>query len=192
MSLPGPRLHQAILIFSTLVGSWLGMQAVHESGHIVAAWLTGGTVTQVVLDPRTLSRTDVSPNLHPLAVAWAGPCLGVLGPLLLWAVACAFGLPGAFVVRFFAGFCLLANGLYIAFGSLDAVGDCGDMLRQGTPIWVLWLFGLATAPAGLWLWHGQGPQFGFGAASPVSPCIAYATLAIALALVAIGFAVGGR
>ena len=33
------RLHQSILIASTVLGSWLGMQAVHESGHVLGASL---------------------------------------------------------------------------------------------------------------------------------------------------------
>ena len=28
------NLHQAILVVSTLLGSWLGMQAAHEAGHV--------------------------------------------------------------------------------------------------------------------------------------------------------------
>jgi hypothetical protein len=35
------RVHQIVLIVSTLVFSWLGMMAVHEAGHVLAAWLTG-------------------------------------------------------------------------------------------------------------------------------------------------------
>ena len=45
------RLPQLVLIGSALVDSWLGMQAVHESGHALAAWLTGGRVARVVLHP---------------------------------------------------------------------------------------------------------------------------------------------
>jgi hypothetical protein len=69
----------AILIYL----SWLAMQAVHELGHILAAWLTGGTVERVILEPLAISRTDVSPNPSPLAVAWAGPLVGVALPLFL-------------------------------------------------------------------------------------------------------------
>lgn len=125
------RFHQAILIVATVVGSWLGMQAVHELGHITAALLTGGRVAKVVLHPLTISRTDLADNPHPLAVVWAGPAVGVLLPLALWLAATGMGMPGAFVLRFFAGFCLLANGLYIGVGSFGRVGDCGEMLRRG-------------------------------------------------------------
>jgi hypothetical protein len=187
------RLHQALLILSTFLGSWLGMQAVHESGHVLGAWLTGGRVARVVLHPLTISRTDLAHNPSPLAVVWAGPVVGAVAPLVLWGLAAAARLPGAYVVRFFAGFCLLANGLYIGAGSFGRVGDCGEMLRHGSAPWQLWLFGLLTAPAGLWLWHGQGPHFGLGAAKGrVSRGVAWGALAGCLALLALGFVVGGE
>ena len=57
---------------------------------------------------------------------------------------------------FFAGFCLLANGAYIAIGSFDQVGDCKVMLQHGSPVWTLLMFGLLTIPAGLYVWHSLG------------------------------------
>ena len=80
------RLHQGILIGSTLLASWLGMQAVHESGHVIGAWLTGGQVAKVVLHPLTISRTDLVSDPFPLTVVWLGPLVGVLAPLAAWAI----------------------------------------------------------------------------------------------------------
>src|SRR4051794_14452795 len=107
------RLHQCILVASVLPLSWLGMMAVHELGHVLGAWLTGGAVSKVVLHPLTISRTELSHNPHPLLVTWAGPVLGVLLPLLALGVAAAVRMPGVYLLRFFAGFCLIANGAYI-------------------------------------------------------------------------------
>jgi hypothetical protein len=187
------RLHRVTLIASVLLGSWLGMQAVHESGHVLGAALTGGRVAKVVLHPLTISRTDLAENPRPLPVAWAGPALGVLLPLALWGAAAALRLPGAFVLRFFAGFCLVANGAYIAGGSFDRVGACGEMLRHGSALWQLWLFGALTVPSGLWLWHRQGPHFGFGpAGGRVSTVAAYASLAACVGLLTLALVVGGE
>lgn len=151
-----------VLIFSTLLGSWLAMQAVHELGHVIGAWLSGGRVVRVVLHPLTISRTDLAENPYPLAVAWAGPWFGAVAPLLLWGLAAVVRLPGTFVLRFFAGFCLIANGAYLGAGAVAGIGDAGDLLRHGAPPWCLWLFGGLAIPAGLWLWHGQGRHFGLG------------------------------
>jgi hypothetical protein len=185
------RVPQAVLIVSTLVGSWLGMQHVHELGHVAAAWLTGGRVAKVVLDPFTISRTDVAENPRPLLVVWGGPILGVLLPLAIWLGARTVRLPGTFVLRFFAGFCLIANGCYLGTGSFTHIGDAGDMLHHGAARWHLWLFAALTVPSGLWLWNGLGPEFGLGKSNgSVDPKVAYAMLACCIALVAMGIAVG--
>jgi Peptidase M50B-like len=184
---------QLVLIASTILGSWLGMQAVHETGHVFGAWLTGGRVERVVLHPLTISRTDLAENPNPLVVAWAGPLFGATAPLLLWCFVARVRMPGAFLLRFFAGFCLLANGLYLGLGSFDRIGDCGDLIRHGTPIWVLWLYGAATAPIGLWLWHRQGPHFGIGSnRGEVDRGAMWAAVVACLALLTIGLLVGGE
>src|SRR5437764_5916291 len=107
------RLYQVVLIGSTLLGSWLGMQAVHESGHVLGAWATGGEVARVVLHPLTISRTDLARNPRPLPVTWAGPVVGVLLPLAALGLAAALRRPGVYLLRFFAGSCLIANGAYL-------------------------------------------------------------------------------
>lgn len=179
------------MIAATIAGSWLGMQAVHELGHVLGALGTGGEVVRVVLPPLSISRTDVSHNLSPGIVAWAGPIVGILLPILAWLLASLVRMPGAFLLRFFAGFCLVVNGLYIGFGSFGRVGDCREMLLHGSQLWQLWLFGLITVPAGFWLWHGEGRHFGLGpAAEPVSPSVAYGSLLICVLLLVLGLSLG--
>jgi hypothetical protein len=186
------RLHQVILVLSTLFGSWLGMQAVHELGHVLGAMLSGGQVAQVVLHPVTISRTDLIKNPRPLVVVWAGPLVGVILPPILWGILAVTRMQGAFVARFFAGFCLIANGAYIGVGSFVGAGDCGEMLRHGSNAWVLWLFGAVSVPMGLWLWNGLGPNFGLGRGQGnVNHRVAYATLAIFALLVVLGLLVDG-
>ncbi len=178
-----PRFHQILLISSVLALSWLLMQAVHELGHIATAWATNGTVTNVILHPLALSRTDVDPNPQPLAVAWGGPVVGIGIPLVLWAIAASARSSVAFLLRFFAGFCLVANGLYLGVGSFSSVGDAGDILRHRGSQWTLILFGVATVPLGFALWNGQASSFGIaGSAHPVSKRLAWGC-AIVLAIV---------
>jgi hypothetical protein len=159
------RFPQVLLIVTFIGFSWLAMQVVHEAGHVLLARLTGAEVTKVALHPLIMSRTDVGLNPHPLAEVWGGPLVGSLLPLLLFALGAAFRLPGVYLLRFFAGFCLVANGLYIGIGHLLAEGaDPGVMMEHGSPRWLLVLFGGVTFPLGLYLWHRQGPHFGFGVA----------------------------
>jgi hypothetical protein len=76
-------------------------------------------------------------------------------------------------------------------GAFTHIGDAGEMLKHGSAPWHLWLFAALTVPAGLSLWHNLGPDFGLGKPpGAVDRRVAYATLACALALIALGFAVG--
>jgi hypothetical protein len=172
---------RTIFLLSLLIAAWLWMQIVHECGHVLGALLTNGIVQHVELHPLTISRTDVQGSTQPLVVIWAGPVVGGVLPLLVWWIAIAARSQAAFLFRFFAGFCLLANGVYLAAGSFDGVGDCGDLLRHGAPIWSLWLFGFITIPPGLWLWHEQGQNFRFRAeGKTISAAISYGTIAFAV------------
>ena len=132
------------------------MQVVHELGHVAGAWLSGGRVREVVLHPLAISRTDVSPNPSPLIVVWLGPIVGCLLPTLAMLLMPTRHPVASGSAEFFAGFCLIANGGYIAIGSIDQVGDCAAMLQLGTPHWVLLGFGVLTIPLGFYIWHKQG------------------------------------
>jgi hypothetical protein len=184
---------RALLIGATVVASWLGMQAIHECGHVLTAWFTGGEVECVVLHPLTISRTDLRYNHRPLETAWGGPVFGVLAPLAIWGVAVWLRPGEAFLLRFWAGFCLIANGAYLAFGAQARVGDCGDLLRHGAAEWHLWLFGAAAMPLGFWLWNGQGRYFGLGPqAEPIRRSGVWCALSAAVAFTALGLVVGDR
>jgi hypothetical protein len=156
------RQPQLLFIAFTLGFSWLAMQVVHELGHVAAAWATGGRIAELRLHPLAISYTLLAENPRPGWVAWMGPIAGVALPLLAWITAAWTKIRGWQVARFFAGFCLLANGAYLAAGSFNGLGDAGDLMRHDTPQYFLWLFGLVTIPLGLWLWNGLGRYFGIG------------------------------
>ena len=109
-----------LLILSTLALSWLGMMVVHEFGHVLFAWASGGAVARVVLSPLEFSRTDLQKNPHPLFVAAGGALVGVSLPLFVSAVWRLLRWPGWYILQFFAGFCLIANGIYFAVVSFIA------------------------------------------------------------------------
>jgi hypothetical protein len=180
------RLSQILLIASVAALSWLGMMGIHEVGHVGGARWTGATVERVVLHPLTISSTDLSANPRPLFVAWSGPIGGVLIPLVAWAAARSLRCERAYLLQFFLGFCLVANGAYIGGGSFARIGDCGDLLRHGAALWQLWLFGGVAVALGIGFWNGLGPRFGLGAAKgKVDRPVAWICTAAAVVVVTI-------
>src|SRR6266702_4329304 len=139
------RVGQIVLVTTFIAFSWLAMQAVHECGHVLAAVASGGEVQKVVLHPFALSRTDVMPNPHALLVVWAGPVFGSVLPLGVWTLTRWLRWPHVFMWRFFAGFCLVSNGVYFVGGSFARGADPGDLMRLGMPQPVLIFVGLIGA-----------------------------------------------
>jgi len=174
---------QILLIASTAGFSWLGMMAVHELGHVLHAWLSGGTVVEVLLHPAAFSRTDVLPNPHPQFVAWGGAVWGCLIPLALWLAVRLAARPHTYLAAFFAGFCLIANGFYLAVGALWPNGDdAGAILKHGGDPWQPIAFGIVAVVAGFCLWHGLGPNFGLGSTQGKVDRRAAVGMAVALVL----------
>ncbi len=66
------------------------------------------------------------------------------------------------MLRFFAGFCLVANGGYLLGGTAMNEADVADLLGMGTPQWAPIVAGGIMLSLGLCMWHGLGPGIGFG------------------------------
>jgi hypothetical protein len=164
-------------VVAAMIGaSWLGMMTAHELGHALAAWCSGGRVERIVLHPLAFSRTDLGVNPHPALVALGGFVVGALAPLGLWLGAHRLRWRCGNLLRFFAGFCLLANGAYLASAAVLPVGDTADLLRLGAPVWVMVLCGGALCAGGLALWSGSWRLF--AAAGRAEAIIAWAALAL--------------
>jgi len=185
--------HQVLFILSLVALSWLTMMVVHELGHVIGGMLTGGTVQYVALPPFGISRTHVSPNPHPAIVVWLGPLSGCALPVAVFAWIGRRFLERKNIARFLAGFCLIANGAYIACGAVDRIGDCGVMLDTGTPIWVMITFGVITVPLGLYLWHGLGSlQRVLDDPPMIKPWLAYVVFFTWVMSISLEFALSAR
>lgn len=180
------RIEQALLIVTFLAFCWLAMQAVHELGHITAAWATRAEIIQVRLHPTIISQTMLGDNPRPGVVVWAGPMMGSLLPLAAFGLARVCRAPGVYLFRFFAGFCLAANGIYLTMGPSEGEADTGVMMQNGSPRWVLLLFGLSALSSGIYLWHREGPHFGLGEANgKVSRSATIASVLLLASIVAV-------
>ena len=56
-------------------------------------------------------------------------------------------------LKFFTGFCLIANGTYLAVGTMWRVGDARDLLRMNVHPAELISVGAALMLVGLAIWH---------------------------------------
>lgn len=130
---------------------------VHELGHVLGCLASGARIEAVVLWPWRISQTVRSDSSTPLVDTWAGPVLGALLPLAVYGLVRWRGHRGRGreMTGFFAGFCLIANGLYLGLGWMDRAGDAGDLLRLGAPVGALIGFGVAAVSGGLWVWNGE-------------------------------------
>lgn len=180
------QFHKTLFLIALLSNCWLGMQIFHELGHVVGAWITGGTIERVILHPLTISRTDVSPNRNPLIVVWLGPTLGCLLPLTIWLLFPKRLVAVRNCLKFFAGFCLVGNGAYLLFGLPGRVGDCGTMLNCGTNPTVMISYGFVSITAGFWLWHQFGsPRRLFSEQFTIRSSLAISTMGMLFVVVTI-------
>lgn len=156
------RLPQIALVITFLLLSWLLMQVVHECGHVIGAVVSGGRIQQVILHPLVISRTDYSYNPHPLFVVWCGPILGMIIPVFIAGLSKKLAESLGYLFTAFAGFCLIANGIYLALGTIEGSGDVGEIIYYEGAVWPMIVLGLVCAPTGFYLWHVASPRFGFG------------------------------
>ncbi len=147
----------AFLVSATLT-SWYMMMLVHEFGHVLGAWLSSGSVADIVWHPLKFSRTDLSRNPNPMFVVLAGPAVGSALPALVWLVLRTCRSRWHAFARGFAGFCLVANGAYLATAIVLPVGDTEDLVRLGAPSWLIALSGLMLLAGGLACWNGLRSQ----------------------------------
>ncbi|QDU88347.1 hypothetical protein Pla175_17220 [Pirellulimonas nuda] len=127
---------------------WLAMMFVHELGHVVAGWLTGGRIAHVELRPGRLSHTLVLPNPWPTAVVWSGIIVGWLTPQIALALRPICWMRIGLVAEFWAGFCLLAGGVYLAVGGGTPLTDTEQLVALGWPLPMLIAIGAAVAVIG--------------------------------------------
>jgi hypothetical protein len=176
------RVYLTLVVVETLILSWLGMMTVHELGHVLHARLSGGVVSRVFLHPLSLSYTSLAQNPSPFFVAYGGLLWGSVLPLSLLLVPPRSARLRQ-IARFFAGFCLVANGAYLIAGAWARTGDPGDLLRLGATRLPLLFAGTVAAGLGLLIWHRLGAGVGFGVHAGLGARLTAAVLGLVLGLV---------
>jgi hypothetical protein len=152
ISNPRVRLALAALL---LYACWLGMLAVHELGHAMHAWNTRGSVVSMTIPWFGFSQTLTAGTSYPRYVVWGGAEWGCGIPLLACGLALLVrgrrGVPE--LLKFFTGFCLIANGLYLGLFWMGRNNDASDLVRMGESPLTLIAFGIVATVSGFYMWH---------------------------------------
>jgi hypothetical protein len=150
------RYQQLGFLTLAIIFSWYGMMAIHELGHCLTAIATGGGVEKIHIPLKGYSLTEYTSRPSPLLTIWAGPIFGALFPLLFLPTIGCLPRVGRHFILFFAGFCLIANGIYLGLGSQLRVGDCEELYEYGAHAWQMILPGSLFTMLGFYLWHRMG------------------------------------
>ena len=138
-------------MLGSIIIAFNGMVLVHEFGHVVGLWVSGGAVDYVQVSPIDFGFTARARDPHPLFVTWAGPLLGSAFPVAILLVVIVAAPRWIVPALMLAVVAFLANGTYLAIGVFSRVGDAGDLMRRGMLAWVLVAVGAPLVGAGVYL-----------------------------------------
>ena len=168
------ELKKSLVLLGAFSFGYNAAHAIHELGHALAMWATGGSVTRLMLHPFSWSQISYgAPPTCPLLIAWAGVVFASSCGLLLLVVIRPWR--GAWTVPLaITGLCtLVVNGLYLTVDSLFlAGGDATQLILHGTPRPFVILTGVGLTALGLAVGHLLLPRIGLTATDGVVSRIA--------------------
>ena len=145
------NVRRSLISAAVLIACWYLMEIIHECGHVLGAH---GQVDGVSIPLVGISSTSYSSGNPAIPALASGPLFGALVPLVLLL------LPRSTwwgrYAWFFCGFCLIANGVYLAAGVTMSAGDTADLIARGVPIAALVATGTILTIAGFTVWHYNG------------------------------------
>ena len=167
-------LKKSLMLLGAFAFGFNAAHAIHELGHALATWATGGCVTRLMLHPFSWSKIFYgSPPTCPLLVEWAGVVFASACGLLLLALIRRWR--GVWTVPLaMTGLCtLVVNGLYLTVDCLFlAGGDATSIVSLGTPRPFVLLAGVGLTALGLVVGHLLLPRIGLAATDGIVSRIA--------------------
>jgi len=134
-------------VLTLLAGFTIGMHVanfLHELGHALGCWLSGGRVTAIVIQsPMPAGFVDGhAPN--PFLTVWGGVAFGSLSTLAPLAMAhwLRNNTVALYLALMTAAFCLGHNALYLVVGGIVPYADAENMIKLGAPQWLLVVLGI--------------------------------------------------
>ena len=114
---------QSLLFFGSFVFGHTAQRAIHELGHAVATWITGGEVYGIELHPFLPGRCSHSATAYPGLTTWGGVGLSMLIGASLVALLWKRRGPRLAPVFALGVFSLIGSGSYFVVGLFFRFGD---------------------------------------------------------------------
>ncbi len=143
----------SLFIFGSFSFGWILGIVLHELGHAVAMWLTGGIVDRITITPFSWSYTYYgSTPKYPQFTTWSGTLLGSLFGAIILLISSKKATP--YVVPFlFMGVSPMLNGggYYVIDPFISKRGDPTSLVRSGVPMYIVLGVGILLLALGAYL-----------------------------------------
>jgi hypothetical protein len=158
-------LKRSLFIFGSFSCGWVLGIILHELGHAVSMWITGGVVDRITISPFSWSYTYYgSVPKYPNFTTWSGILIGSLfGLVILLAIARR---PTPYLVPLvFTGVTpmLQGGGYYLIDTFISKEGDAASLIESGIPMTVVLGAAILIATMGVFFvirfiyWNGIDP-----------------------------------
>lgn len=124
----GRILRSGFLLMGALFAAVNIASFLHEAGHILGAWCTGGDVSGIVIHPFSWSYAHAFSINHEGVVIWAGSVLGSLFGIPITLSVLKWRRPGLLIPLLVGVVACIDNGAYLLLGSVFKLGGDGTVL----------------------------------------------------------------
>lgn len=129
----------SVFIFGSFSFGWAYGTVLHELGHAIAVWATGGVVQEITINPLSWSYTFYSGVInYPQLVTWSGLILGSAMGLFIFFLVRKW--TSYFLVPFlFLGLAplLLGGGYYLVDTFVSTTGDAYSLIQAGVSKYIV-------------------------------------------------------
>lgn len=124
----GRILRSGFLLMGSLFAAANIASFLHEAGHVLGVWCTGGHASGIVIHPFSWSHAHAFSINHEGVVIWAGSVLGSLFGILVTLSVLKWRRPGLLIPLLVGVVACIYNGVYLLLGSVFKLGGDGTLL----------------------------------------------------------------